>query len=54
MDWIRPLICAENDCRAFALKLIVLWIQCVALGICYAMWSWGSVAFLVQFLFNNS
>lgn len=33
MDWIRPLICVENDCIEFALKLIVLWIQFVALGI---------------------
>lgn len=52
MDWIRLLICVENDCVAFALKLILLWIQFVALGICYA-YAKCSVWFLFSsFLWN--
>ena len=47
MDRVHLLICVENDCVAFALKLIVLWIQFVALGIYYActkcsLWSFFS------------
>lgn len=59
MDWLRPLICVENDCMAFALKLIVLWIQFVALGIDFAhvkldsAWLF-SLRFLVFFFLNNS
>lgn len=49
MDWTPLLICVENDCVAFALKLIVLWIQFVALGIRHA---WTKC--LVWFFFSSS
>lgn len=59
MDGIRLLICVENDCVAFALKLIVLWIQFVALGICYActkcsVWFFFSSFFMKTCIFETN
>lgn len=52
MDWVRLLICVENDYVTFALKLIVLWIQFVALGICYACTKGLVWFFLSSFLWK--